>query len=358
MSNVDLRAFHLALGATLAPDGVPLHYQNLSQAYQSIYTDCVIMERPHEGRLLLKGRSAKSLLHRLSTQDIEGLPLGVGCGAVFLNANGRILERVESYVVEEDHVLLLTSPGRGEAVKGLLERNIFYNDEVVIEDLTSQTTQLVIHGATAEASVRLHLLQETDGISPMGYSKIEFEGQAIELLRRKTYHGSHWSIIVHDLPTATRIWNLFTHANGVIPAGALTFNMLRIAAGIPAIPSELTSDYIPLEVGLWDEISFTKGCYIGQEIIARMESRQQLAKVLVKVRADTPILPQTPLHYGQTNVGVITSATQLPTEEYVGLATIKPAYRESAVTCNGVAIQLEGLAGSPPPKTMLKELVG
>ena len=58
-----------------------------------------------------------------------------------------------------------------------------------------------------------------------------------------------------------------------IPAGSLTYNVLRIRAGRPGVGHELSTDYIPLELGLWDEVSFTKGCYTGQEIIARMESR-------------------------------------------------------------------------------------
>ena len=258
----------------------------------------------------------------------------------------------------EDHLMLLTSPGRGDAVKSLLERNIFFNDDVIVENLTAQSSQLVIHGATAEACIRSHLIGEAHVMPTMGHTEVEFEGTRVGLLRRKTYYGSHWAIITHDLSIASRLWTMLLDTNKVVMAGALTFNMMRIACGIPAAPNELTLDYLPLEVGLWDEISFTKGCYTGQEIIARMESRQQLAKVLVKVRADTPILAQTPLHYGQTPVGIITSATQLPDNEYVALGTVKPAYRESNLTCNGVTIRLAGLAGSPPPNAMLKELVG
>ncbi|MFZ4826550.1 MAG: YgfZ/GcvT domain-containing protein [Phototrophicaceae bacterium] len=354
-----LYSTHRALGADIAPDGVPLHYQNLPQSYQAIYTACVLMERPHEGRLLVKGRSAKSLLHRLGTQDIEGLSVGMGGGTVFLNANGRVLERVEVYVLAEDQLLLLTSPGHIDAVKTLLTRNIFFEDDVVLEDITPQTTQLVIHGASAEGVIRSHVSTLPDSlVHSMGIVPVVLHDATVWLIRRKTYYGSHWSLILHDLTTASNIWNLLTKHPDLTIGGALTFNMMRIACGIPSANTELTTHYIPLEVGLWDEISFTKGCYVGQEIVARMESRQQLAKVLVKVHAEAPILPNTPLLYGETNVGVITSATQLPTQKYVALATIKPAYRESTLTCDGVVVQLNGLAGSPPPSAMLKELIG
>lgn len=357
-SDINLSSSHLALGAEIAPDGVPLHYQNLPQAYQAIYTACVLMERPHEGRLLVRGRSAKTLLHRLGTQDIESLATGMGCGTIFLNPNGRILERVEAYILEEDCVLLLTSPGHVEAVKTLLKRNIFFGDDVVVENITKRTTQMVLHGASAEALIHTLIpILPASTLNTMGIAPVLLNGFKAWLIRRKPYHGSHWSIVPHESSHAFGIWDHLKKHDDLTLAGAITFNMLRIASGIPATPHELTPDYIPLEVGLWDEISFTKGCYVGQEIVARMESRQQLAKVLIKVSADALILPNTPLLYGQTNVGVITSATQLPTREYVGLATIKPAYRESILTCGGTTVRPNGLAGSPPPHTMLKDLV-
>ena len=87
---------------------------------------------------------------------------------------------------------------------------------------------------------------------------------------------------------------------------------LRIESGHPAADCELTPAYLPLELGLWDEVSFEKGCYIGQEIIARMESRQQLARLLVCLELDNSAVSGTILLHGGKRVGEITSCRTWP----------------------------------------------
>ena len=77
--------------------------------------------------------------------------------------------------------------------------------------------------------------------------------------------------------------------SGMMQIDEATFDYLRIEAGLPRFGHELSEDYIPLETGLWNDVSFAKGCYIGQEIIARMESRGKLAKKLVRFSAESPL---------------------------------------------------------------------
>src|SRR6185295_4976010 len=97
---------------------------------------------------------------------------------------------------------------------------------------------------------------------------------------------------------------------GLIPAGSLTYNRLRIRAGRPGVGHELTQDYIPLELGLWDEVSFTKGCYTGQEIIARMESRGRLAKTIITVNLSAAVDAPAKLVADGHEVGMLTSSVQ------------------------------------------------
>ncbi|MGV2435534.1 MAG UNVERIFIED_CONTAM: hypothetical protein LVT10_12175 [Anaerolineae bacterium] len=218
---------------------------------------------------------------------------------------------------------------------------------------------MVLHGASAEALIHTLIpILPASTLNTMGIAPVLLNGFKAWLIRRKPYHGSHWSIVPHESSHAFGIWDHLKKHDDLTLAGAITFNMLRIASGIPATPHELTPDYIPLEVGLWDEISFTKGCYVGQEIVARMESRQQLAKVLIKVSADALIRPNTPLLYGQTNVGVITESP--PSCPPASMLAWRPSSLPTAraySTCGGATVRPNGLAGSPPPHTMLKDLV-
>lgn len=100
--------------------------------------------------------------------------------------------------------------------------------------------------------------------------------------------------------------------------------ILRIEAGLPGLESEIQADSIPLEVGLWEYISFSKGCYIGQEIIARMESRGKQARKLVGLRSANELFVGTPLTVEGKSIGAITSVALSPRLGWIGLASVKP----------------------------------
>jgi aminomethyltransferase len=107
------------------------------------------------------------------------------------------------------------------------------------------------------------------------------------------------------------------------------YQILRIEAGLPEIGSEIKDDSLPLEVGLVGAVSFTKGCYIGQEIIARMESRGRLAKELLGVHAEAELAPGEAIHQQGRTVGSVTSATRSPRYGPIGLASVRPSALET-----------------------------
>jgi aminomethyltransferase len=133
---------------------------------------------------------------------------------------------------------------------------------------------------------------------------------------------------------------------GIMPVDEATFDYLRIEAGLPRFGRELTLDYIPLEANLWPDVSFTKGCYTGQEIIARMESRGRLAKRLVRLRAAEPVAAGTPVMANGKEVGSITSAA-VGLEETVALGYIKTGVLETPeppLTADEVALSITLIA--------------
>jgi aminomethyltransferase len=129
------------------------------------------------------------------------------------------------------------------------------------------------------------------------------------------------------------------------------YNILRIRAGSPGAGRELSEEYIPLELGLWDEVSFAKGCYTGQEIIARMESRGKLAKTISTVRIDALSESPVDLLIDGKRVGTLTSAVTAPDGTHYGIALLKPDQAQSdtqAVTTTGVTATVTGLPGAQP----------
>ena len=146
--------------------------------------------------------------------------------------------------------------------------------------------------------------------------------------------------IICDLENASRVSSVLESA-GAISIGQNAFEYLRINNAIPIYGSELTADYIPLEAGLRSDISFNKGCYIGQEIIARMDSRGKLAKKLVKLLPDKPIHPGDELVSGSKSAGIVTSAADGPTGP-VALAYVKSAFLETGLTTvSGIHVSID-----------------
>lgn len=342
---------HISLGATLAPDGIPLHYGDQRAEYDAALTAAVLMDRSHEGRFVLNGRDRLALPQRMSTNDLLSLTPGLGAPTLFTNPNGRIIDRAVIYAREDD-ALVLTEAGRGPALRGYIQRNVFFNDDVQVADLEVSTRRFSLHGPNADQIVAA-IDPEAAGQSGLICTQVRLGEYDVALMRSKPVVDAQWVLIVPS-DSASAVFETLLEigrAFGLRPAGSLTYNALRIRAGRPAPGRELSSDYIPLEVGLWDEISFQKGCYTGQEIIARMESRGKLAKTIVTVTLDQALEAPLTLFDQQKQAGTLTSAVETLAGERFGIAIVRvAAARVGNVlhTENGTSVTITSLAGEQP----------
>lgn len=320
----ELSAFHQHMGALLAADGIPLHYGDLRAEYHAALSGAILLDRSHEGRILLEGESRFDLVNRMSTNELLGMSLFEGRPTVFTNANARILFRAMCYNLPGG-LLLISEPGQGPALFEFLRRNIFFGDQVAVRDQSQTTAQFAIHGPKAEQVVG-QLGIEPPPSADYVACEIALNGRTATAARRRSIVGQHWTVIcpaAGALATYRQILRL-GQSFELQPAGSLAYNALRIRSGRPA-GLELSSEYIPLEVGLWDEVNFEKGCYTGQEIIARMESRQRLAKVMV--RLELPHLVNAPavVFADGKECGKLTSSVASPDGEIFALAILKRA---------------------------------
>jgi tRNA-modifying protein YgfZ len=340
-----LQDLHRHLGATLAPDGIPLHYGDQKAEFHAALHAAALMERSHEGRLELSGRDRLSLLQRISTNDVLALSLGEGRPTIFTNPNARIIDRITVYH-RGDTVLALTEPGRGEAVRVYLQRNIFFNDDARLTDLTPATRQFALHGPRAVAvfdALKLPVLEPMHGV------EFNVGGAPVFVARNKPISGDHYILVVANAHAET-VWSTLLAVGasaGLVPAGSLTYNALRIRAGRPGVGRELSAEYLPLEVGLWDEVNFRKGCYTGQEIIARMESRNRLARTIVSLRLEGWVEAPASLTHEGREVGTLTSSVTTPDGDILGIGIVKVAAAQP-----GVALAA-GAAGVPATITLL-----
>lgn len=351
---MNMRERHLSLGATVAADGIPLEYGNLRFEYRAALEQAVLMERSHEGRITARGRDRFNLIHRISTNDVMNLAVNEGRATIFTNATGRILDRAVVYDRGED-ALILTEPGRGTGLLNYLQRQVFFNDDAIFTDLTPVTVQFSLHGPAA-AAIMETIAAGAAAVEYPGGIEAFISGVPVYLARKASLVEYHW-VVIAPQSEAVSVWDALMEAgaaHGLLPAGSLTYNILRIRAGRPGVGRELTQDYIPLEAGLWDEVSFSKGCYTGQEIIARMESRGRLAKTMIRLGLSAAVeAPAELFHEGKT-VGKLTSSVVTPDGEALGIGFVKVplAVPEQLlyVGQNSVQAKIIDLAGAQPPQ--------
>ncbi|MBL8058515.1 MAG: hypothetical protein JNK29_17560, partial [Anaerolineales bacterium] len=164
------------------------------------------------------------------------------------------------------------------------------------------------------------------------------ERDGLIVLRGRPLAGDGYSVIA-PADRLEAVWDQALAA-GAEPAGETAFQWLRLAAGAPSAGHELTEEYIPLEANLWPAVSFTKGCYVGQEIIARMESRGKLARRLVGLRLEAPVAEGAAVIVDGAQAGQVTTAGILPDLGPAGLAYLKTAHCEP-----GTPVTVQGVAG-------------
>ena len=348
--SLTLRDVQQSQNAVLAHDGIPLHFGDQAREYRAALETAVLMDRSHEGRFEITGRDRLNFLHRISTNDLLTLASGEARPTLFTNANARILDRA-TVISRGELVLLLTEPGRGEALFRYLQRNIFFNDEARLTDLTPSTRQFVLHGPNADAIGR-QFAPKIDG--GMTSAAVSIANVPAVIVRDKPISSAHWRLIVPN-DDAPVVWQTILAAGadyGIIPAGSLVYNALRIRAGRPGVGRELSTEYLPLEIGLWDEVSFTKGCYTGQEILARMESRGKLAKTIVTLKLSGWVEAPAKVSLEGREVGVLTSSVQTPDGQMLGIGVLKVAAAQpgtQVAVADNIEAEITALAGVQPP---------
>jgi folate-binding protein YgfZ len=288
----------------------------IESAYQLALTGALAVRHPDPGVIRVKGRDRLDLLNRMSTNKVDHLEPGQHAPTVLTNPVGQTVDRLEVLVLE-DRLMLVTSPGRAQRVFDWLSGYIFFQDQVTLEVVGDVWGLWGCYGPGSaqdvawligESQIRLDQLAVFEGGLAWQAPKILAPGQILLLNPEADRQAAaHWP------------------GHGWGSAAAEAFEILRIERGAAAIGREILDDTIPLEAGLWDAVSFSKGCYIGQEIIARLESRGKLAKQLVGVRLEAETPADADLTQAGHRVGRMSSVAYSPSLGWIGLALAQPA---------------------------------
>jgi hypothetical protein len=244
-------------------------------------------------------------LHNQSTNDFQILKPGQGCDTVFVSSTARTIDLATAYITEEA-VLLIVSPNRRQHLIDWLDRYIFFADRVKLEDITGETAIFSLIGDRSDEILAKLGISSIIG-QPYANHQLVKGDTEIRIAVGSGLATSGYTLIVPADKAAT-VWKQIVAA-GTVPIGDSVWEQLRIEQGRPVPEKELTEDYNPLEAGLWQTISFSKGCYIGQETIARLNTYKGVKQHLWGIRLSAPAAPGSIITVGEEKVGILTSYT-------------------------------------------------
>lgn len=302
--------------------------ENNATALDAAQHYAAVCDRSHWGRIQVTEADRQAFLHNQSTNDFKSLKAGQGCDTVFVTPTARTIDLATGYVLE-DAVLVVVSPNRREYLLTWLDRYIFFGDKVQLTDVTDRTAMFSLIGPES-----LALLEKLGAgvTTPSGnceaitnqpyasHALLEIAGQPARIAVGSGLALAGYTVIV-DAAAATVVWAALTQA-GAAPISDSVWEQLRIQQGRPMPEHELTDDYNPLEAGLWKTVSFNKGCYIGQETIARLDTYKGIKQQLWGIRLSGLAEPGAIITVSEEKVGKLTSCTN--TEQgFFGLGYIR-----------------------------------
>lgn len=272
----------------------------------------------------LTGVDRVPFLHGFCTNDIKRLEPGQGCEAILTNIKGKAVGHVFVFATATS-LWLDTVAGQAETIIGHLDRYLIRED-VTFHDRSRELGELFLTGPHAT-----QLLMLDEGLPPSGHVERESFGQPFVIRRADLFHQPGFLI---SLPLAAcEAMQRSLLAVGVVSGTSDLFESLRIAAGFPLYGRDITEENLAQEVARTPQcISFTKGCYLGQEPIARLDAMGHTNRELRRIRFASGVQPTPGLRLlaAETDdeAGVLTSLAPLPTEvgETLALGYLKTKF--------------------------------
>jgi folate-binding protein YgfZ len=265
--------------------------------------------RVERSQVAITGRDRATLLHKFCTQDVLGKQPGEGGEAFLCNVQGKIVAYVY-FFVGENEIVLDSSPGQAENIIAHLDRYVITED-VQFKDASNECHEFLVAGPHA-----VEMLTAA-GMSPpttmLTHTKVSFA--SVELSLRHVPFGGPTSWFVNVPEAMDAAFVLYLQERGVVPVTSEAVEMLRVESGTPLYGVDVIVDNLPQEVARdAHAISFRKGCYLGQETVARIDALGHVNKLLVGVKfpADTTVTAGMELKQGDKVVGRVTSQAWSP----------------------------------------------
>ncbi|NUO83735.1 aminomethyl transferase family protein [candidate division KSB1 bacterium] len=326
----------LTIGGYSLPQRYRAHAEEYEAAMQAAMLDASFL-----GKLYVSGKDREALLHRLTTNEMRKLPVGKSRVNVFTNVKGRVIARVEM-LAEEQRYLLLTGAGQGATLRAWIDKYTFI-EEVKPIDATHALAVIALFGEESATRLQDCLGVTTHGMAAGSFISQLWQEHELIVHSPEAHSPAHFNLIISNT-AALKLWQTLLPA--FTPIGYAAFETLRILQGIPMAGHEITEEHNPHEIGLYPLVNFEKGCYLGQEVVARLDTYQKVQRQLmgIKLEIDPEVAAGATLFLEQQEIGKITSAAHARKGNgAIGLAIVRkqnaqPGTRVEARTSSGVVV--------------------
>lgn len=327
---------HEKLGAQLDPAKSPLSFTDPVEEYWAVKKAAGIADISSTGRLIITGKDRVSFLNGLLTNDLTRVTEDGGQHSALLNPKARVLADLYLYR-QPDSILVDTGNSPAARVQEELERFVI-TEEVRVRN-AADLVHLTIQGPGSAQAIKEILGVDASDLKSLSHKSL---GPSIIVNRDRTGQGGYDIVLPSEESEA--VWQGFLLKSGDLglrPIGTRALEILRLEAGYPKYGVDVDQDVIVLEAGFKDAISFTKGCYMGQEVVARATHIGRVNKQLVKLEIDSinPPTARSKLKSDGVEAGFITSAAFSPGQRKV----VSLAYANRDFAKEGTKLDVEGL---------------
>jgi folate-binding protein YgfZ len=280
--------------------------------YDAVHSGCALADRSQRGKLALTGSQAKEFLHGQVSQDIESLVPGTGAYAALLTPKGKMLGDLRVLDTGEELLLDTERPALQELFNTIRRFRVGF--DVELHKRTLECGLLSLLGPESSAVAGVGELPTTEH----AHVALELDGVPARAIR--TDLGVDLLCDAADLPALGEALT----TRGAVQIDEMVAEVARLETGRPRYAIELDDSVIPQEAGLNDRaVSFTKGCYVGQETVARLFYRGKPNRQLRGLRCEAPVAPGDALRLGEREVGRVGSAAVSPRFGPIALALVR-----------------------------------
>ena len=311
-------------------------FASIEEEVNSIYEGVAIKDVSNRGMIELRGKDVLDFINRISSNQTKDLPKENIIDTIFTTEKGRIIDYTTLFNFDDYQILMGNIENQPKVMMWINKYVI--TDDVKVTNINGKYSLLEVLGPQADSFLTLVAGSVVNDIQPNSFKIINADGTIFFLAKMFDKNGTKKFLIIADPIHASHLIKFMIENKGPFNfnlIGEKAYESYRIEQGIPKAPNELNDNFNPHETKQLNAVSFTKGCYIGQEVIARLETYEKVQKYLMGVEFEQVVKDNdtfTLSDENNTEAGKITSIVKsVRFNKYLGLAYIKKVYAQEGL---------------------------